>query len=343
MRVSLGVTKDISITSVRTAANGWSVVELLVVLGVVTVLTALVLPALLETRETASDTLCTDRLRQFGIALQSYHDAHDVFPPGAVYQTAKRPGTVPEGDELRDGRAPWTVLILPFLGEQPRYERFDLETACRNTVASARRERGLKSRVSKKFKPTTTVVDPAKRPAGNVLDQGFSADAPNRKWVTDITDLPTQGGWVYLAVVLDLFSRKVVGWSMADSLATTLVSTALKNAIESRRPETRQLLHHSDRGCQYTSDLYQTTLRTLGITGSMSRTECCDDNAVMERFFWSLKHEWTKHEEYADLEEARLRVFRDIETFDNSERLHQTLNDQSPSQFESNHARQLAG
>jgi len=219
----------------------------------------------------------------------------------------------------------------------------ELETACRNTVAFAMRELGLKSRVSKKFKPTTTVVDPTKRPAGNVLNQDFSADAPNRKWVTDITYLPTQSGWVYLAVVLDLFSRKVVGWSIADSLATTLVSTALKNAVESRRPETRQLLHHSDRGCQSTSDLSQTTLRTLGITCSLSRTGCCDDNAVMERFFWSLKHEWTKHEEYADLEEARLSVFRYIETFYNSERLHQTLNYQSPSQFESNHTRQLAG
>jgi len=219
----------------------------------------------------------------------------------------------------------------------------NLETACRNTVAAAMREIGLKSRVSKKFTPTTTVADPTKRPADNILNQDFFADAPNRKWVTDITYLPTENGWVYLAVVLDLFSRKVVGWSIANRLATTLVSTALKNAIESRRPETRQLLHHSDRGCQYTSDFYQTTLRTLGITCSMSRTGCCYDNAVMERFFWSLKHEWTKHEEYADLEEARLSVFRYIETFYNSERLHQTLNYQSPDQFESNHAQQLAG
>jgi putative transposase len=219
----------------------------------------------------------------------------------------------------------------------------ELETACRNTVAAAMREIGLKSRVSKKFKPITTIVDPTKRPAENVLNQDFSTDAPDRKWVTDITYLPTRSGWVYLAVVLDLFSRKVVGWSIADSLATTLVSSALKNAIESRRPETRQLLHHSDRGCQYTSDGYRKTLQTLGITCSMSRTGCCYDNAVMERFFWSLKHEWTKHEEFADLEDARLSVFRYIETFYNSERLHQTLHYQSPTQFESNYARQLAG
>ena len=157
-----------------------------------------------------------------------------------------------------------------------------LESACRNTVAAAMRELGLRSKVSKKFKPTTTVVDASKTPAANLLDQIFSADAPNRKWVTDITYLPTSNGWVYLAAVLDLFSRKIVGWSIGDSLATPLVSQALRSAIEKRRPEGSQLLHHSDRGCQYTSDAYQQTLKTLGITCSMSRTGCCYDNAVME-------------------------------------------------------------
>lgn len=220
----------------------------------------------------------------------------------------------------------------------------ELETACRNTVAAAMREMGLKSRVSKKFKPTTTVVDNSKKPAENLLNQVFAANVPNQKWVTDITYLPTQTGWVYLAAVLDLFSRKIVGWSISDSLATPLVSDALRTAIEMRRPENfAELIHHSDRGCQYTSDTYQKTLKTLGITCSMSRTGCCYDNAVMERFFWSLKHEWTKHEEYADLEEARLSVFRYIDTFYNSTRLHQTLQYQSPDQFEENYARQLAG
>jgi transposase InsO family protein len=122
------------------------------------------------------------------------------------------------------------------------------------------REMGLKSRVSKKFTPTTTVSDPSKIPAPNILDQTFTADAPNQKWVTDITYLPTKLGWVYLAVVLDLFSRKVVGWSISESLATPLVSTTLRNAIEARRPDTKSLLHHSDRGSQYTSDDYQRRL-----------------------------------------------------------------------------------
>jgi putative transposase len=217
-----------------------------------------------------------------------------------------------------------------------------LEAACRNTVASAMREMGLKSRVSKKFTPTTTVSDPSKVPAPNILDQTFTADAPNQKWVTDITYLPTQLGWVYVAVVLDLFSRKVVGWSISESLATPLVSTTLRNAIEARRPDTKSLLHHSDRGSQYTSDDYQQTLRTLNITCSMSRTGCCYDNAVMERFFWSLKHEWTKFEDFADINQARTSVFQYIETFYNSKRIHQTLGYRTPDEFEELHQTKLA-
>lgn len=217
-----------------------------------------------------------------------------------------------------------------------------LESACRNTVATAMREMGLKSKVTKKFTPTTTVVDERNKVADNVLNQEFAADAPDRKWVTDITYLATASGWVYVAVVLDLFSRKVVGWSAGTSLATSLVRDALREAIQSRRPDCSQLLHHSDRGCQYTSDAYQTVLRTLGITCSMSRTGCCYDNAVMERFFWSLKHEWTNHESYADLEEARLSLFRYIETFYNSDRIHQSLDYKSPNEHERIYHAQLA-
>ena len=217
-----------------------------------------------------------------------------------------------------------------------------LETACRNTVAKAMRQMGLKSRVSNKFKPTTTVSDPSKRPAPNLLAQAFDADAPNQKWVTDITYLPTAAGWVYLVVVLDLFSRKVVGWSLSESLATPLVTDALRQAIENRRPSTRELLHHSDRGCQYTSSEYQKMLATMNITCSMSRVGCCYDNAVMERFFWSLKHEWTKFDSFADIQEARMSVFRYIETFYNSIRIHQTLGYKSPDQFEAEHSVNLA-
>lgn len=217
-------------------------------------------------------------------------------------------------------------------------QREELETACRNTVVRAMQELGLKSRVRKRFTPTTTKNDPSKQPAENTLDRKFKAEAPNQKWVTDITYLATTTGWVYLAAVIDLFSRKVVGWSLSDSLETPLVSAALRNAIEKRSPQRGELLHHSDRGCQYTSEGYQRTLKTLGIACSMSRRGNCYDNAVAERFFWSLKHEWTKHDLYENLEDARLSVFKYIETFYNRERLHQTLEYKSPDQYEAEHA-----
>ncbi len=129
---------------------------------------------------------------------------------------------------------------------------------------------------------------------------------------------------------------------MSDSLETTLVSEALRDAVEKRRPRHCELLHHSDRGCQYTSDGYQKTLRTLGIEVSMSRTGNCYDNAVAERFFWSLKHEWTNWRAHATMDEARLSVFRYIETFYNSRRRHQTLGYKFPDQFEADHAPALA-
>ena len=217
-----------------------------------------------------------------------------------------------------------------------------LETACRNTVAKAMQDLGIKSRVSRKFKPTTTESDPTKKPAPNILSQDFKANAPNRKWVADITYLPTLTGWVYLAVVIDLFSRKVVGWEMSNRLTTPLVTGALKSAIETRRPETKELLHHSDRGCQYTSEAFQNIMKTTNITCSMSRTGCCYDNAVVERFFWSLKHEWAKFEQFEDLDQARMSIFKYIETFYNSERIHQTLEYQTPDEVERNYNAALA-
>jgi putative transposase len=221
---------------------------------------------------------------------------------------------------------------------QALQQQNELESACRNTIAAAMRELGLASRVRTAFTPTTTQADPTKQPAPNILDRDFTATAPNRKWVTDITYLLTAQGWVYLAVVLDLFSRKVVGWAIGPSLATELVSAALRAAIEARRPVGQDLLHHSDRGSQYTSEAYQQTLRMLGIECSMSHRGSCYDNAVMERFFWSLKHEWTNHEHFENLAAARLSVFKYIETFYNAERIHQTLGYKSPDKFEAEYA-----
>jgi putative transposase len=212
-----------------------------------------------------------------------------------------------------------------------------LESACRNTVAQAMKQLGLRSCVTKAFKPTTTQGDPTKTPAPNVLNQDFQADGPNRKWVTDITYLPTAAGWVYLAVVLDLFSRKIVGWAIDTSLATDLVAQALRQAIESRQPGPG-LIHHSDRGSQYTSDRYQSILRGLKVTVSMSHKGCCYDNAVCERFFGSLKHECTNHRSYADLPDTRRSVCQYIELFYNRNRLHQALEYMTPEAYEADHA-----
>ncbi len=142
----------------------------------------------------------------------------------------------------------------------------------------------------------------------------FTAPAPNQKWGTDITYLTTSGGWVYLACELDLFGRKIVARSISNSLETPVVTKTLQNAIQSRRPDTIQLLHHSDRGCQYTSDEYRGMLKKLGITVSMGHVGYCYDNAVMERFF----------------------------CFYNTERIHQTLDYVSPCQFEENYHQTFA-
>lgn len=266
------------------------------------------------------------------VSTSGYHDAHDRAPSPRAERHARIQQAVRQVHAESYG-----IYGSEKVAEQLS-QRDDLETACRNTVARAMQEMGLKSRVSRGFTPTTTQADPTKQPAPNTLDRDFTAEAPNRKWTTDITYLPTAAGWVYLAVVMDLFSRKIVGWQLGASLATELVADALRQAIEARRPNGQQLLHHSDRGCQYTSDAYQHTLRTLGITCSMSRTGNCYDNAAMERFFWSLKHEWTKHEKFDTPAAARLSVFKYIETFYNTERLHQALGYQSPTQFEADHA-----
>jgi putative transposase len=212
-------------------------------------------------------------------------------------------------------------------------ERDDLADACRNTVVNAMKALNIQSCATRKFKPTTTRIDPSKRAAGNVLDQDFSASKPNEKWVSDITYLPTSQGFCYLAVVLDLFSRKVVGWSLSDTLATSLVTDALHDAARHRLPCVGAI-HHSDRGCQYTSDDYQKALGMLRMQASMSRVGCCYDNAVCERFFWSLKHEWTNRETLSDLDAARASVFKYIHTFYNGRRKHQALGYVSPDQYE---------
>ncbi len=152
-------------------------------------------------------------------------------------------------------------------------------------------------------------------------------------WVGDITYIATGEGWLYLAAVLDLGSRKVVGWATADHLRSELVERALRNALEHRRPD-GPLLHHSDRGVQYACDDYQELLRAHGLEVSMSRKGNCWDNAAMESFFGTLKQELVHRETYATREEARRSLFEYIEVFYNRQRLHSTLGYLSPVQYE---------
>jgi putative transposase len=169
--------------------------------------------------------------------------------------------------------------------------------------------------------------------AKNILNREFTVSAPNHVWLSDITYLWTLEGWLYIAAIIDLFSRRVVGWSMAAHMRETLVNEALQMALGRRQPK-QGLLHHSDPGVQYASDNYQSALRIAGITVSMSRKGNCWDNSVMERFFGSLKSERTNNTIYKTREEAKADVIDYIEMFYNSKRLHSTLNYVTPMQFE---------
>jgi putative transposase len=217
-------------------------------------------------------------------------------------------------------------------------ERPELPSACRHTVQAVMTKMGLTGIMPKRFVPTTTQSDPSKVPAPNILAQDFVATRPNERWVTDITYLWTaQDGWVYVAAMLDLFSRKIVGWDIGRTMETSLVEGCLRNAVEWRRPG-QGLLHHSDRGSQYTSDNYRKMLKTLNMECSMSRTGCCYDNAACERFWWSLKHEWTNRRNYATLEDARFSVWQYIEVYYNQMRRHEMLGYHTPNSFEAAYA-----
>jgi transposase InsO family protein len=192
---------------------------------------------------------------------------------------------------------------------------------------------GLCAKARKPRKPVTTHSDPTATFAPNVLNRDFHADQPNTKWVTDITAIPTAEGWLYLAVVLDLFSRRIVGWAMAPTENEHLVTLALRMALARRHPEAG-LLHHSDRGSEYTSRGYQALLTSLRIEVSMSRTANCYDNAAMESFFDKLKSERVNHTHFETQGQARSAIFEYLECFYNPVRLHSTLQYVSPLVYE---------
>ncbi len=204
---------------------------------------------------------------------------------------------------------------------------------CRNTVAKVMKQRGIKARTHRRFKVSTTDSRHDHPIAANVLDRAFAAERINTRWTTDITYIHTDEGVLYLAGVMDLCSRRIVGWSMAEHMRAQLVCDALNTALTARRPGS-DLLHHSDRGVQYACGEYQTLLRARGITVSMSGVGDCYDNAPTESFWGKLKTELVYLEHFATREQARAAVFDYIECFYNRVRLHSSLGYVSPERFE---------
>lgn len=210
----------------------------------------------------------------------------------------------------------------------------------RHRVARLMREQGLTALFKRRFRHTTdsTHNDPI---AANRLNRQFDVEGPDRVWATDITYLWTDQGWLYLAVVLDLYSRRVVGWSMAEHLRSELVLGALEMALGQRAPRDG-LLHHSDRGCQYASSAYREALSQAGIVCSMSRKGDCWDNAVVESFFGTLKSELVHRRRFATRLAARTAVFEYIEVFYNRQRRHSYLGYLSPAEYEQRFEQRLA-
>jgi len=169
--------------------------------------------------------------------------------------------------------------------------------------------------------------------APNLIARDFTTEAPNRVWLADITYIPTAEGWLYLAAVMDLFSRKIVGWAMRDHMQVELASSALTMAVRQRLPDTG-LIHHSDRGVQYASHGYRAALAGAGITASMSRKADCYDNAPMESFFHTLKTELVHHRDYETRAEAQRDIFAFIEGFYNRTRLHSAIGYIAPIEME---------
>jgi putative transposase len=211
------------------------------------------------------------------------------------------------------------------------------EHCSENRVARLMSKAQLRARARRRRLPIDVGLRPEHTIAPNVLDRQFDAAGPNKKWVADFTYLWTAEGWIYVAAVLDLYSRKVVGWSMSAEMTAQLVLDALMMALW-RRGRPAALLHHSDQGSQYTSEDFQRLLSAQGITCSMSRRGDCWDNAAMESFFSTLKMERTNRKRYRTREHAKADMFDYIERFYNPRRRHSTLGQVSPDQFEKTQA-----
>ena len=210
--------------------------------------------------------------------------------------------------------------------------------ASRNRVARMMRAKGLQGKTRRKFRAVKSVAG-VRTFAGNRLERNFHAEKPNLKWVSDFTYIPTTDGWLFLSVVLDLFSRKVIGWAMSDQATESLTIKALEMARETRRP-CAGLLHHSDRGVQYTSGAYTVRLEQIKAVSSMSGTGDCWDNAVVEAFFATLKLELGLERSIGSRAVTEGVIFEWIEVWYNRKRLHSTLGFESPVEFEKNWSRE---
>ena len=202
----------------------------------------------------------------------------------------------------------------------------------RHRAARLMRAHGIRAKQARRFVVTTDSTH-GLPVAPNLVAQQFTAAGPNQLWMADITYVPTDAGWAFLAVVLDAFSRRVVGWALERQLSTGLVQAALARALATRRPPAG-LVHHSDQGCQYASAAYRAILATAGMRCSMSRRGNCYDNAVVESFFCTLKVERVYDRHYATLEEAQADLHHYIEAFYNRVRRHSTLGYVSPVVYE---------
>jgi transposase InsO family protein len=200
-------------------------------------------------------------------------------------------------------------------------------------IAKIMRDNDLRALSAKRVRVTTTDSNHDLPIADNVLDRNFGALAPNEKWAADITYIPTDEGWVYLAIVLDLFSKKIVGWAMREHMRTELPLAALMMALQRQKPEAG-FIHHSDRGSQYASHAYRQAVEAAGAAASMSRKGNCWDNAPAESFFHTLKTELVHHYHYATKEDAKRSLFHYIEGFYNTRRIHSALGYKTPLEME---------
>jgi putative transposase len=215
--------------------------------------------------------------------------------------------------------------------------RAEGHTLSRKRVARLMRRHGIRARAPRRYRVCTTDSKHSLPVAANLLDQNFVANRPDQVWLADITYIPTGEGWLYLAVILDLFTRKVVGWAMREHMPAELTIAALTMAIQRRRPGAG-LIHHSDRGSQYAAGDYRRMLQTAAIVQSMSRKGNCWDNAPMESFFGTLKTELVHQRDYPDRDAARRDLFAYIEGYYNRQRIHSAIGYITPEQAEAKSA-----